>query len=99
MKRTRLAAVGLADGLDGPEIALARPARVHDVVLVADVPGEIVLLDHLAHIGADLLGGRDRRPDPWLEAVAEGVQVAVGADARIFVRPPGAAKRLLRLPA
>ena len=91
-----LAAVGLL-GLDGPEILLARPARRQDPVLVADVPGEIVVLDHLAHIGADFVGGRDRRPDPGLEAVAEGVEIAVGADARIFVRPPGAAERLLRL--
>ena len=85
----------LVDDIDGPEIGLARPARRTDAVVVADVLGEIVLLDHLAHIGADFVGGRDRRADPRLEAVAEGVQVAVGTDARIFVGPPGAAKRLL----
>ena len=94
--RDVLAAVGLL-GLDGPEIFLARPARAQDPVLVADVSGDIVVLDHLAHIGADFFGGRDRRPDPGLEAVAEGVEIAVRADARIFMRPPGAAKGLLRL--
>ena len=49
---------------------------------IADVAGEVVLLDHLAHVLADLVCGGDRRPDPGLEAVAEGVEVAVGADAR-----------------
>ena len=91
-----LAAVGLL-GLDGPEILLARPARVQDAMLVANVFGEIVVLDHLVHVGADFGGGRDRRPDPWLEAVAESMQIGIGADARIFVGPPGAAKGLLHL--
>src|SRR3954469_5926159 len=62
---------------------------------VADVATEIVLLDHVAHVGEDLLSARDGRPDPRLEAVAEGVQVAVGADAGIAMRSPGAAKALL----
>src|ERR1700760_3095577 len=62
---------------------------------VADVTAEIVLRDHLAYVGQDLFGCGDRRPDPWLEAVGEGVQVAVGADAGIAVRTPGAAKALL----
>src|SRR3954454_14351232 len=56
---------------------------------------KIVLRDHLAHIGEDLVGSRDRRPDPWLEAVAEGVKIAVGTDAGITMRAPGAAKTLL----
>ena len=45
----------------------------------------------------DLVGGGDRRAGPRLEAVAEGVEVAVGADAGIAVRAPGAAEALLRL--
>ena len=64
---------------------------------VADVAGEIVLLDHLAHVGEDLGGGGDRRTPPRLEAIAEGVEVAVGADAGIAVRPPGAAEALLHV--
>ena len=64
-------------------------------MLVADVAGEIVLLDHLAHVFQDLGGAGDRRDGPRLEAVAEGVQVAVGADAGIAVGAPGAAKGLL----
>ena len=68
-----------------------------DPVPVADVPREIVLVDHLAHVGEDFVRGRDRRADPRLEAVAEGVEVAVGADARIAVGQPGAAEALLAL--
>ena len=49
-----------------------------------------LLLDHLAHVREDLVGGGDGRPDPRLEAVAEGVQVAVRADARVRVGEPGA---------
>jgi hypothetical protein len=51
----------LVDGVDGPEIGLARPARMRDVVVVANVLAEIVLLDHFAHVGKDLFRGRDRR--------------------------------------
>jgi len=64
-------------------------------VLIADVRGEIVLLDHVAHVFQDFLGACDRRCRPRLEAVAEGVQVAVGANAGIAVGGPGATKRLL----
>ena len=58
---------------------------------VADVAAEIVLVDDLAQVAEDLGGGRDRRAGPRLEAVAEGVEVAVGADAgKLCVRqvPP-----------
>jgi hypothetical protein len=65
-------------------------------VAVADVPAEVVLLDHLAHVGQDLVGGGDRLAGPRLEAIAEGVEVAVGADAGILVGQPGAAETLLR---
>src|SRR5258708_39461581 len=91
----RFAAVG-PDSFDGPEIVLARPPRRGNLVLVADVGAEVVFLDHLAHIAENLSGGRDRRAGPWLEAVAEGVQVAVGADAGIAVGKPGSAETRLR---
>ena len=71
-------------------------ARGVDPVPVADVRAEVVLVDHLAHVFQDLRGRRDRRAGPGLEAVAEGVEVAVRADARIAVRDPGAAEALLR---
>ena len=91
----RLAGVG-PGGLDGPQIVVARPACRGDLVAIADVRAEIVLLDHLAHVGQDLGRGRDRRAGPGLEAIAEGVEVAVGADAGIAVGQPGAAEALLR---
>ena len=62
---------------------------------VADMPVESVLGDDLAHIGEDFRGGRDRRRSPRLETIAEGVKVAVGADAGKTMRQPGAAKALL----
>src|ERR1700722_3090660 len=73
--------------------AMSSPKTIS--MLVTDVPCEIVFGDDIAHVGLDFIGGRDRRPDPWLEAVAEGVEIAVGADAGIAVRQPGAAKTLL----
>ncbi len=79
------------------EICRARPARPLDPVPVADVPCQIVLGDHFAHIGLDFLRCRDRRADPRLEAIAEGVEVAVGADAGITMGQPGAAEILLAL--
>src|SRR4029450_6205239 len=91
-----LAGVG-ARGLDGPEVFLARPFRRGNRVLIADVRREIVLLDHVAHVFEDFGSARDRSGRPWLEAVAERMQVAVGADAGIAVGGPGAAERLLRL--
>ena len=66
-------------------------------MLIADVGAEGVLLDDLAHIAQNLRGGRDRSAGPRLEPVAEGMQVAVGPDARIAVGQPGAAKTLLSL--
>src|SRR5207248_10260440 len=92
----RLAGIG-PGGFDRPQILSARPARRRDPVPVADMASEIVVLDHLAHIAADLGGRRDRRAGPRLEAIAEGVEVAVGADARKAVGPPRPAEALLRL--
>src|SRR5689334_8481339 len=63
---------------------------------VADVRREIVLVDDFAHIAPDFVGGGDRRAGPRLEAIAERVEVAVGADAGIAVGPPRPAECLLR---
>jgi hypothetical protein len=57
---------------------------------------EVVLVYDLAHVFQDFRCRRDRRGGPGLEAIAEGVEVAVRADARIFVRDPGAAEAFLR---
>ena len=91
------ASFGACLGRDRPDVLVARPHRRADLVAVADVGREIVLLDHIAHVIADLRRHGDRRPDPGLEAIAEGVEIAVGADARKPVAEPCAAKRILRL--
>jgi hypothetical protein len=66
-------------------------------VPVADVLRELVFLDDFTHVGQNLRGRRDRRAGPGLEAIAKSVEVAVGADAGISMREPGAAEALLRL--
>ena len=71
-----LAGVG-ALGDHGPERVGARPGGRKDLVAIADVAREVVLLDHLAYVGEDFLAAGDRRANPGLEAVAEGVKVAV----------------------
>src|SRR5271166_1715007 len=90
----RLAGVGL-NGLDRPEIVATRPTRRIDLMAIADVPAEVVLLDDFAHIGEDLGCGRDRRADPRLETIAEGIEVAIRPDTRITVGYPRAAEALL----
>ncbi len=70
--------------------------RRDDVMAIADVAREIVLLDHLAHVVQDLLGRGDRLAGPRLEAIAEGVEIAVGADAGIAMGDPRPAEALLR---
>src|SRR6266849_9366921 len=91
----RFAAIG-PDSFDCPEIFLARPPRRGNLVPIADVMAEIVFLDHLAHIAENLRGSRDRGAGPWLEPVAESMQVAVGPDSGIAVGSPGSAETRLR---
>ncbi len=82
---------------DGPTTIVGRPARRLDAGVVANVRREVVLLDHLAHVMEDLVARSDRRLAPRLELVAEGEQVAVGAHARVAVRPPRPAETVERL--
>ena len=86
-----------ANRIDGPEAFRARPRRRQDRVPIADVRTEIVLLDHVTHVRQDFFRGRDRRRGPRFEAIAEGMQVAVGADAGIAMGQPRPAKAVLRL--
>ena len=58
---------------------------------------EVVLGDHLVEVVHDLLGRRDGRPDPGLEAVAERVQVRVRADPGVAVGAPGPPDAVLGL--
>ena len=90
-----LAGVG-ARGLDRPAVVLARPAGRGNPVAVADVPAEVVLGNDFAHVGQDLARRRDRGAGPGLEAIAEGVEVAVRADAGVAVGEPRAAETPLR---
>ena len=85
-----------ARSVDSPTIVLARPPRGRDHVFVTDVAGEAVLVDHVAHVLEDFFRACDRRARPRLEPIAERVEVAVGADARIAVRPPRAAEAIER---
>ena len=95
MKRT--AAPSLRASLQRPEIVGARPARALNPAAVANVGGEAVFVDDFAEIGENLVRGRNRFADPWLEAIAEGVEVAVRPDAGIAMGDPGSAEAVLGL--
>src|SRR5690606_34382501 len=86
-----------APPFDGPAGFFPGPARPLDPVPVANVTGEVVLVDHLAHVGENLLGGGDRLAHPGLEAIAEGEEVGVGPDPGIPVGSPGTAEPVLGL--
>src|SRR5215831_14888287 len=86
-----------SDRIDRPRVVRTRPRSRSDPVAVADVPRKAVLVDNLAHVAQDLFRCGDRGAGPRLEAVAEGVEVAVGADAGIAMRAPSAAKAFLLL--
>ena len=96
VNRRSLAGVGALD-VEHPALVVTRPVGPHDRVLVADVASQIVLVDHLVHVGQDLVGRGDRRAGPRLEAVPEGVEIAVGANARIGVLSPGTTEGVLGL--
>jgi hypothetical protein len=66
-------------------------------VAVADVRLDAVLVDDLAHVVEDRVRRGDRRARPRFEAVAEGVEVGIGADARIRMGLPGPAEAVLIL--
>src|SRR5207247_5118040 len=53
--------------------------------------------DDVAQVAQDLECRRDRGARPGLEAIAKGVEIAVGPDARIAVGEPRAAEAFLRL--
>ena len=59
----------------GPTIILGRPTAVGNAVAVANMLIDIVLFDHLTHIFEDCLGTRDGRIRPWLEAIAESIEI------------------------
>jgi hypothetical protein len=83
--------------LERPKIFAARPACQRDLVMVTDVAADIVLLDDFAHVVEDLSSGCDWRTGPWLEAIAEGVKVAIRPNAGIAMGEPCTTKAFLRL--
>ncbi len=78
-------------------LGLARPTRTGHAVVVADVPGQVVFVDDLAHVLQDLLARGYRRARPRLEAVAERIEVAVGAGSGEPVHQPCPTKALQSL--
>src|ERR1700733_14176597 len=76
-------AIALPASLQRPEIVGARPACARNPVPVTNVGVEAIVVDDLAEIGENLLSGRDRFADPWLETIAERVEVAVRPHAGI----------------
>ena len=64
---------------------------------VSNVSGEVVLVDHLAHVFQDLSSRGDGRTRPRLEAVAERIEIAIGANAGIAMSMPSTAKGVLCL--
>src|SRR4029077_5747201 len=80
--------------LDRPRGVLARPARARRAMAETDVAVHVVLGGRLTHVVEDrrTVGDGLRLP-PGLEAVAQRVHVAVGADAGIAEEIPGAAHR------
>src|SRR5262249_6913916 len=83
-------------GFDRPQLVGTRPTRGIDPMLIADMSGKAVLLDHLAHIFENFRGGRDRCTCPRLEAISEGVEGAIRPDARVAVSKPGSAETAVR---
>src|SRR3546814_4106509 len=77
-------AVRSAHCLHRPAVACPRKGAAGDAVAIADVRGDAVLIYHLAHVFEDFLGRSDRRADPRLEAIAEGVKIAVGTHAGVL---------------
>jgi hypothetical protein len=74
-----------ACGIKGPKSFGGRPGRRVDAMAIADVLSEVVLFDHFGHVAEDFLRSRNGFPHPWLEAVAEGVEVAIRTHAGIAV--------------
>ena len=62
---------------------------------IADMPGQIVVVDDLAHVLENLLGRRNGHAGPWLEAIAKGVEVAVRPNAWKPVGAPCPAEAFL----
>ena len=72
-----------------PFVLGAGPVALGDTVPVTDMLTDVIFFDDLAHIGEDGLGAGNGYPCPRFESIAEGVEVRVRADTRVFVSLPG----------
>ena len=63
----------------------------------ADVSADVLLVEGFVEILQNLFGRGDRRTAPGLPAVAERIEIAVGADAGILMGDPGTAEAFLAL--
>ena len=90
------ATVDAVSHFEGPKGAVAIPVRRFHPVVVADMGRKVVLFDDLPHVLPDGLRRGNGLPGPGLEAIAEGIEIAVGADARVLMGEPGAAEAALR---
>ena len=80
----------------GPQIGLARPLGALDTMAVVNVLFQIVLIQDFTEISTNLIGGGNGAAGPRLEAIPEGVEIAVGTNTGISVHVPGAAEALVR---
>ena len=78
--------------LNNPVLVFAGPGGAQYLVLIANVLVDVVVLDSLSQVVQDRVGRGDRFARPGLEAIAEGVQVAVRTHARVTVLAPGTAE-------
>lgn len=81
-----------APRLDQPQLFRAAPGGTQDLVLVANVPVDAVVFNGFLQVVEDGVGLGNGLARPGLEAVAEGVQIAVGTHPRVGVLAPGTAE-------
>ncbi len=91
--RPPLAGVGPL-GLDEPPGVVGRPGGTEHLVVEPDLVVQAVLGGRLTQVSEDRGRAGDRLVVlPWLELITEGVQVRIGADARVAEEIPRSAGR------
>ena len=80
------------ENLNGPTVLQTGPCGTGDAMAIANVFVKIGFFDDLAHVLLDFGGRGDGGTHPWLKAVAECVQVAVGTNSGVPVHVPRTAE-------
>src|ERR1019366_1472926 len=75
-----------------PGRVLAAPRRRGDRVRIANVPGEVIVLDYFGQVVEYLLLGGDGRAVPGFKPVAVRIEVTVRTGPGVSMGPPGAAE-------